>query len=324
MAFIAASIEGPVQSIAKVGGTAVIKVMGMTVIVDPSVEFKNDNNHGSITSPSAHLTIDQLTSNVPLPGRFNGVPANPIDGFVGGTVIAAGNFDTSDGFIHVKMIPLPANQGLDPFEAHPSIQIEPGESVIEGPVTLNAADFKINGTKIVMLPETELRIPGAPFKNEEGFAIKVETVALNSFAVANGYFGNDGVFHAYEVNAIGDLASNTPQVSVIKAEARNTPAQHQLKARGFVTTAHIVAGSPAPRVGLYRKVNGVLDPQPFGRATAKFVAGKPFARWDFDESITNLQPPRNEAPDRVFVKFENAPNPSSVDLAQIDVDIRFD
>lgn len=320
MALIAVNVEGTVSEIKKTAAGAEIEVMGMTVIVDPGIEWKAADDRGSISTPTAKLTIAQLTDVTPLPGR-----AEP--GFKGGTVIAKGNFDTTDGKIHVRIIPQPANQGNVPFELHPSIAIEPGESVIEGAITLNAAgDIQINGVKIVPLPDpaTNPRMPGKPLQNEEGFDIKSETIINNSFGVANGYFAADGVFHAYEIQATGSLKSTAPQISIIRTEARNGAAQYALKLRGFVTTSHLTAGLPRPRIVIFRQdkdASGQLQPTILGSASPAARAGVPFVRWDFDQSITALASPLNAAPDRIFVRYDNAPTQPVADL---DVDVRFD
>ena len=315
MAVYAVEIEGTVDDIVPTATSATISVMGMDVLVDQNVQWIDADHPGSISTPTSKLTIAQLTDLAQLPNR-------DAQGFKKGTVIVKGNYDPADGTIRVRIQPPPANQGAEPFESQPSITIEPGETVIVGPVTTNAAgDFRVNGVKIIALPDaaTNPRLPGLPPRNEEGFNIKLDTVAINAIASVEGYYGNDNAFHAFIIDAPGDLTTTDPQISIQRAEARNRGAEYDIKMRGFITVSHVTAGSPRPRVEIFRMDNG--QKTVLGSDSPTVPAGAAFVRWRIEASITALAAPLNVAPDKIFAQYVNAPNQPVKDL---EVEVRTD
>jgi hypothetical protein len=315
MAVYAVEIEGTVDDIIPTASGAALSVMGMDILVDQNVQWIDVDNPGSISTPTSKLTIAQLTDLTKLPNR-------DAQGFKKGTVIAKGNYDPADQTIRVRIQSPPANQGAEPFESQPSITIEPGETVIVGPVTTNAADdFRVNGVKIVLLPDatTNPRLPGLPPRNEEGFKIKLDTVPINAIASVEGYYGNDNAFHAFIIDAPGDLTTTDPQISIQRAEARNRGAEYDIKMRGFITVGHLTPGSPRPRVEIFRLDNG--QKTVLGSDSPTVPAGAQFARWRFEASITALAAPLNVAPGKIFAQYLSAPNQPISDL---EVEVRID
>jgi hypothetical protein len=294
MALIAAEVEGPVTSVLAVGSGAEIVVLGVTVVVDPNLAAA-----GRVRTPTAKLTIAQLADATPLPGRTE-------PGFRGGTIIARGNFNTDTGKLEAKLQPAPANQGNAPFELFPSIEIEPSENVLIGPVTKNeAGKLTVNGVAVTPIPASEARLPGRPVANEFGFAIRPETIPEQTLASAEGYFSATiGEFFAHTLTIDGpaQLMIATPQVSVTRAQGRNRGAEYDLEVRGGFTQAHVPAGASTQDIRVFREdpINGAPLRRLLGRPRVDVLPG-PFGRYRFRDAITAGPPPYDKAPRHVVV-----------------------
>lgn len=125
------------------------------------------NHSPKITSPTRSLiplTVAELLDTNVFPGRTQ-------PGFVGGTVIAEGKFDTVKNELKAD-----------------SVNVEPSETVLLGALTQNNAgpplDLSINGPPIVMLrdkrlPANRKLARGDPvFYNQYSFPMKIETAVL--------------------------------------------------------------------------------------------------------------------------------------------------
>lgn len=300
MALHAVELEGIVQDITRVGNGAELHVLGVVVVVDENV-FPAAGREGRVSTPTSKLTVDQLTSALQLPQR-----AAP--GFKGATAIIAGNYDPADGRIYVRMQAPPANQGAVAFESNPSIQIEPGETVLVGPVTKNdAAGFAVNGVMIALL--IDARLPAESPRSEFAFPIQLDTVPLLSPASVEGYLGDNGEFQAFIIEADGELSTDpvtTPQISIMRAEARSEGASYRLRVRGAVTTAHVIAAGRRAVVEIYR-VDSTGETF-LADASANIGAVRTAVRWDLDEEFITLPAPLNSPPTSIRAKFANSPN----------------
>lgn len=246
MAKVDSEVEGPIQSIVLDGvGTGVtIKAMEVTIRFTPGTTTSGRKK--TIKTPVKELTPAQLSDSQLFPGRTE-------PGFVGGTIIAEGVYDTDTNTLDANFI-----------------TVEPAETVLLGALTENSPGtprlLRINGCPIVML--TDDRMPANPddptapiFMNQYGFPIKIEsadlsaTVAAPAPTSAEGYFAG-GNFHAFlfEYGGTGTLLvdpANTPQVSLERASYRDRGNEFEVEARGFVTTSHQLAGSPQ-NIRVYR------------------------------------------------------------------------
>lgn len=262
MALIESMVEGPITSISLISATT-LRINAMGVMV----EF-NSASGESIKTPTTELTVQQLADPTPFPGRTQA-------GFVGGTIIAEGEFDTDSNLLIAK-----------------TIEVEPAETVLMGKLTTVSSappvSLAINGVSVEMLTDTRLPsnsdAPSSPqYVNQYGFPIELLDSYVNEEVPTSveGYFvGN--VFHAFlfEFGGDGKLVVDpaaTPQINIERAEFRDDGAAGRYEARGFLTTSH--SGNPQV-VEVYR-VNGTDE---FLLGQAKVQAKTPgFARWDFSE-----------------------------------------
>ncbi|UEM01310.1 hypothetical protein JL101_014935 [Skermanella rosea] len=208
-------IEGPLEAAGVENGTTVIKVMGLTVFVTPDTK---------LTSPTASLVHGDLGTGPALPGRMD-------PGFIGGHAIVTGTRDVSG--IYAKQV-----------------YVEPAENHLIGTVTLNdGTGFEVEGMPVVLLPVSsdaqaypkqtpesgtppvayDPRLPGSPLKNSAGFEIAPGSVQVGSDIVVAGYYvptpDGKGTIYAYGATASGDDdASQTPRVSILRAECRQRAA----------------------------------------------------------------------------------------------------
>jgi len=205
-------LEGRVLSITpgENGAPNHINLMGVDIIVPAGIP---------IHSPVASLTFaDLLGSN--LPGR--GVP-----GFLQG--VATINGETINGVTTAQ-----------------SIEIEPSENVLSGAVTANQTGaISILGVPVMVIGDWRMH---GTVANEDGFPIDITTVALNSFAVAEGYLGDDGVFYAHTIEADGTIAGPSAQTSITRAICH---AGQSLHVRGASTT-------PTGFARVYDNITGAL------------------------------------------------------------------
>ncbi|WP_158045938.1 hypothetical protein [Skermanella pratensis] len=208
-------IEGPLEAAGVESGNSVIKVMGLTVVVTPATK---------LTSPTAPLAHGDLASGPALPGRTE-------RGFIGGHAIVTGTRDLSG--IYARQV-----------------YVEPAEHHLIGTVTLNdGTGFEVEGMPVVLLPASsnarpypdvtpasgmppvayDPRLPGTPLKNSAGFEIAPGSVAPGTDIVVAGYYvptpDGKGTVYAYSATAsVGDDASQTPRVSILRAECRQRAA----------------------------------------------------------------------------------------------------
>lgn len=261
MALVEASIEGPIDSVASDGaGGAIIVAMGVKVLYAPGpvVVVSPDTTvppapvrQKSLRSPSQRLTVADLLSTVPLPGR------GMTPGFVGGTVIAEGFYSTDTA------------SGANVFLAN-HITVDPAETVLIGAVTRN------NGTAIQVntvdiKPLTDPRIstnpaaPGTPvYLNAFGFEIQLASIATTPTTPnppppvapppptsVEGYFAGE-TFHAFQIEygEAGQLAPladpmkplDYPRISIERAQVRDRGTSFEIEVRG-----HISAPPPLPQ-----------------------------------------------------------------------------
>jgi hypothetical protein len=281
MARIESSVEGTIQSVEAdaSGAGVIIQAIGVTIRFLPG--STSSGRTKTIKTPTNTLTPAQLRDKTKFRGRVE-------EGFVGGTVIAEGFYDTDLGLLDADFL-----------------QVEPGETVLLGALTENLPgpprSLKINKAPVVMLNDPRLSSnpenPAVPvFLNQYALPMKIDSAAIvtptpdpNPTLVptsAEGYFAG-GVFHAFlfEYGGTGILAADprtTPQISMIRAQYRDRGAQFEVDARGFLTTAHAPPGSPPQSVEVYRvdidPTTGKRVETPLDRATID--AREPgFERW---------------------------------------------
>lgn len=315
MPLIAIEIEGRVNGpiVLQPGGSAVLNVLGKNIVVDPNVAFVSTTQPGSVSTPTAKLTLAQLADPTPFPGRTQA-------GFDGAVVIVKGHFDRASNTISVARRTKPADQKDLPFCDFPSIEIQPYETVLVGPCSNNApGNFQVAGVRVEFLPSaaTNPRLPSLPPESEEGFEIDLKTVMIEAQSAVEGYFGNAGVFHAFRVQAPGDLLSKLPQISIQRAKAKETSkGTWKIKVRGFITRMHLPMGNPsqpAQTVRLFSKMGSTtttLDsfsvPLPDPGQTE---------RWKHEFDLPSAKPPIT-----LFAAYDSAPGPIKPE-ASIDVEI---
>jgi hypothetical protein len=312
MPLIAVEIEGPVNGpiVLNQGGSSVLNVLGKSVVVDPNVAFVSAAQPGSVSTPTAKLTLAQLADPTPFPGRTQA-------GFDGAVVIVKGHFDPSTGTISVARVSKPGNQGDLPFHDYPSVEIQPYETVLVGPCSKNApGNFQVAGVTVQFLPSatTNPRLPGLPPESEEGFEIDLSSVKINAQTAVEGYFGNAGVFHAFRVQAPGTLFSNAPQISIQRATAKQHGNRWELGVRGFITRLHLPAGSPDQTVRVFQRVGGT--PQHLKTVKVSLPPAGQTARWDFKLQL----PPMATPPTTIFAAYNSAPGPILPE-AELEVEI---
>ncbi len=254
MALVEASVEGTIDSIdTDNNGGAIMTTMTAgakrvtilyspgNVITVPQVATGTKVRQKSIRTPSQRLSVSQLISKVPLPGR------GAIEGFEGGTIIADGYYDTQAG----RNVLL-ANH----------LAVEPGETVLIGAVTGNdGTKVSINTVDIAPLTDSRLSTnpaaPGTPvFLNDSGFEITLASIlpdpttaqvpgaAPLPATAAEGYFAN-GQFHAFliEYGQPGLLASlpdaalpiDYPRISIERAQVRVEANGFEIEIRGSLS-----------------------------------------------------------------------------------------
>ncbi len=238
-----AALEGTITTVSAVdaAGNVVLTVMGVRVLVAPGVP---------VTTPSATLTLAQLTSTATLPGRTQ-------PGFVGGTAIVTGDWDT----VNARIV------ATDVF-------VEPSENVLIGVVTANdATGIKVNGVAVSPLPATEARMPSLPTTTDEGIEIFATSIPVGTAAAAEGYFAGDKFYSFLIQAAAGTPVSQVPQVTITRAQVRERTPNNQrgdeVEVRGAVTTTH-TAGNVNQTVRVFRvdTINGVRRETSLGTATA--------------------------------------------------------
>lgn len=270
MALVEAEVEGTISPGPEVN---TLVAAGVTVKVDAATVIR---------TPSKKLTIAELFSNAPFPGR-----AEP--GFIGGTAIATGEFDTLAGVLLAT-----------------DLHVEPAENVLVGPVASPGAGMTVNGVPVVL--STDPRLPASPVQNEFGFEIVPTTITADSTTSAEGYFAS-GQFYSFLVMAddpAATLVNSNPQVSVTRAILRRKQGEWRLDMRGAVTMAHAAASVVRQVVEVYRVDAGVETLLLTIRS--RRAPGTKFGRWS-EKLDEQTSPP----PTLLRVYNRSAPTNPSVD-----------
>lgn len=295
MALVAVEIEGRVNGpiVLNPDGTAVLNVLGRNILIDPNVAFVSPAQPGSVSTPTARLTLAQLADPTPFPGRAEA-------GFDGSVVIVKGHYDPATKEIFVRQPTPPAGPGKLPA---PSIEIQPYETVLVGPCSKNVAgNFEVAGVPVHFLPDsgTNPRLPGLPPESENGFRIDLGTVQIGDECAVEGYYGNTGVFHAFRVQAPGKLLSNAPQISIERATAKQKKGKWQIEVRGSITKTHLPAGSPAQSVRVFQRTGAVSSSLKL--VSVLLPPAGDAVKWqaEFDAAT----PPKT-----IFATYESAPGP---------------
>lgn len=216
-------IEGPIDALRMVNGEVVLTVMGRETRIGAAVPVR---------TPTTTLTLAQLVSPAPLPGRAQA-------GFLGATAVITGEFDVTAA----KIL------------AH-DVFIEPAENVMGGVVTAVVQGLVwVNGARVLML--TDPRLPARPPVDPLGFAIDPGSATVGAPAVAEGYW--DGVefrAHALEIGGKTRLVDLRPQLVVERATARelgpNAQRGDELEVRGAVTMLHVTRGTTTQAIAVSR------------------------------------------------------------------------
>ena len=202
----------------------------------------------TIHTPTATLTLEQLADPSRFPGRYR-------DGFLGATAILGGEVVTdADG----QSSPLVSD-----------VAIEPAETVLVGPVTGNeAGSMSVLGVPLVK--STDGRLPSDGVHNTFGFAVDPATIPLDVTAEVEGYYGDDGTFYHFMIEAEGGVLvqPDKPQSSVMRARcvagggleiqgASYLPAQARVEFRNPLTnylfgSTDTTVDIEAPEFGTYR------------------------------------------------------------------------
>lgn len=317
MAMVDASIEGPIQSVSSdaTGTGADIVAMGVTIRFLPGNTASGRAR--TIKTPAKTLSPAELLIATPFPGRTQ-------SGFVDGTVIAEGVFDTDTNILLADFL-----------------EVEPAETVLLGALTQNAPgtprQLRINGVPIVMLTDT--RMPANPddpanpvYMNQYGFPFEINSALLSPTgptptpppapSSAEGYFAG-GEFHAFlfEYGGTGTLSSNpvtTPQISMERASFRDEGTRVRFEARGFVTSAH--AGGAIQNVELFRvdfnPATGSLQETPIDSADVEVVEPG-YQRWQVE--FRGNKPGGFLSGIPLIVRVRNHSGPS---IAEMEPDVR--
>jgi hypothetical protein len=238
--------EGPIQSIdQQVDGSVIMNVMGVTVYVPTTAV---------IDSPTTTLTLRQLASRTPLPGRTE-------PGFIGGTALVNGVVDlATNHFTATNMV------------------VEPAENVLIGVVT-SVAPLKILNSELAFINDARM-----PFHlvNEFGFALAPNPpVEVGTLAAAEGYYAG-GKFQSFALELVGDfpLANPVTSLNIQRAQTRertpNARRGDEVKVRGFY---HVPNGI-RPTIQVFRVDAGVATL--LGSAVAVPDVNPKFGTWDFD------------------------------------------
>jgi hypothetical protein len=290
MAIVEAEVEGTISAVVPTAGGAELTLMGVPIAVTAAT---------AISTPTQALTVAQLLDPTPLPGR-----AQP--GFAGGTGIVEGQFDTDTGILTAA-----------------TLAVEPAENVMVGAVTENTPGaLRVNGTPVVLL--TDARMAAKPTANEFGFEIVLSSVATGSTASVEGY--HDGsVFRAFlfQTDAPAQLADTAPQTSITRAQTRDRDDEHEIDARGAVTTGHVPANAPAAQtVQIYRVDAGAATF--LGTVQAAPAIDTPgFAAWRFARRLpAGVGPVLSQVPTRIRA-VNISPSANNAQM-EVDAEVRLD
>jgi hypothetical protein len=90
--------------------------------------------------------------------------------------------------------------------------IEPAENLLLGAVS-DVADSSVSILGVEARLIDDARMPAVAV-NSMGFDVLVGTADVGAFAAAQGYFGDDGIFHAYHIEVDGQLSGPANQTNV--------------------------------------------------------------------------------------------------------------
>ena len=286
MPLYAFSVEGVITNIVASGNGVNVTLMGMTIFIDKSAQ-----QAGRITTSSDHfsaLNFADILDPAPLPGLVSAGPG--FSGFAGGTAIINGNYNTDfPGGPRLEVVwPAgPANSIVPGVtEEFPSVKIGPPETVLAGPITtpFDGTSMAVNGIKVILINPDLPRRPLVPPKNEFGFEIKLTQVPVNTLTTVNGYYSvRDSVFIGYEVVVDSDnstiLTTQSPQISITKAQSRLRGGSYDVNVSGAITTFQTGISSDPQFVEVRRVDGGVVDPNPIVFNQPVRNVGKPFSKW---------------------------------------------
>ena len=261
------ALEGKITAIDEVGRT--MTVMGVTVSIPTDA---------LINSPTKVLTMGELADQTPLPGRS-------LPGFIVVTAIING---------------LTAGDPLNPTGQNiaEDVFVEPAENVLLGEVTANdGINLSVSGVALVRLEDT--RIPsGAPI-DANGLAIDLATTPVGSEASAEGYFGDDGIFHYFLIETVGEPVAcagtgcrPADAVSIARARCRD--------------------GDEIRVLGGVADVDGVLEPSVFieGFGTAPVISDPATGEVTYSFRGTGV----NVCPATVTVRYDSVSTTGDVDI----------
>ena len=274
-----AVIEGPIDSVTFDGNPNIVLLTSMGIPIRfqnvGGTELASDGlRRKAIRTPVKELTITEFKSTGSLPGRIQ-------QGFVGGTVIAEGQF-TIDG----------TNRFFDAD----FLSVEPAENVVIGALTKKAptqpfssTNLRINGVDIELLSDSRMPAGPEPFHNQFGFSITpssmLSAIDLPQPTAAEGYYANNRFYaFAFEYGGTGTLTFNAttdPRISLERAEVRIDAANFRCNFRGHL--AYNRALGSIPTVELFWD-NG----DPMGPADIDFqetTADASYLRWRFTEKV---------------------------------------
>ncbi len=258
MALVEAKVEGPIDDIVSDGaGGAIITALGAGAATRVTIQYSPGPvfvvppavppapvRQKSIRSPSQRLTVAELISLTPLPGR------SPLEGFKGGTIIAEGFYSTD------------TLNGVNVFLAN-HIFVEPAETVLIGAVTgNNGTTIQVNTVDVV--PLTDARISTNPttplvptYLNDSGFEITLASITVTPTTpnlpapatppaptAVEGYFAG-GKMHAHLIEFGGPgllapladsaLPIDFPRISIERAQVRDLGTSFEIEVRGHIT-----------------------------------------------------------------------------------------
>jgi hypothetical protein len=208
-----------------------------------------------------------------------------------------------------------------PYEPHPLVEVGPPENVLLGPMTRGAGGLLVNKV-LVQVIGTDLpaddRLPGEPIQNEFGFAIKADEIPDHATASVDGYLSGDagapafvGFLFVVDSTVPSLLVTDRPQVSILRAQARNEDSQYRLELRGGITTPvgrPIGARPPLTVVGFRPGSDDPFVINDLVRGVRNLVPGQSVG-WRFEAVVPG------DAPERVQVLINGQTGPDGAPIA---------
>lgn len=328
-------LEGKLTDITTTGTGAdsvvtAVKIFGTNIPVPSTTTFATPTRDG--------MTPAQI--GVCNNRKFAGMTRNSKT-MVGGTGIVVG---TSEGAIDPVT-------GVGSVIKPETIFLEPAENVLLGrinkvptfdtvtkdvidPVTgattkvtskvYGGGTLEIEGTNVVLLgPKADAHfppigtvpfnpcLPGKGAKNDAGFALPNEALALGADAAAEGWYAEDGsnTFYAFLLDTVGANPDQQTAVSITRAQCRNRSATRmEWEVRGG-TADPVTKGAGRVNIGRVNTdgsvtmygvgVNAVADP-----------ANEPYGLYTFKADINN----QGQCPNTVVVRYNGSGARAGVDV----------